>query len=175
MLSIFRSCLGLDRQADPPTPTKAKQCIFCNVTSERGFNVVYEDDKFTVFTDRSPGARLHLLCVPKEHIDNVKTLARKDVPMLNEMQAIGHRLLNESGFEPNMQRLGFHIPPFFSVNHLHLHILGLPTISWKDGIKYKPSIVQPGSNKHKGFSHFVELNQAISILESGKRVGVLSV
>jgi len=33
--------------------------------------------------------------------------------------------------------LGFHIPPFTSVGHLHLHLLGLPFKNWVKSCKYK--------------------------------------
>ena len=33
-------------------------------------------------------------------------------------------------------RMGFHIPPYNSVNHLHLHCLGLPYRNRLIGMKY---------------------------------------
>jgi hypothetical protein len=58
------------------------------------------------------------------------------------------------------------------VNHLHLHILGLPCVTWFDKIKYRPSAT-PSRNKHKGFSHFVEIDQTMAILQAQGKVGVL--
>ena len=47
------------------------------------------------------------------------------------MQAVGRRLLDE--YAPGAQQeFGYHLPPFNSVDHLHLHCFALPfTPSWK--------------------------------------------
>ncbi|GAA5887067.1 hypothetical protein JCM5296_001584 [Sporobolomyces johnsonii] len=156
-------------------------CIFCGVTTESpGFNVVHEDNEFVVFRDRSPGSDVHLLAVPKRHIDNVKTLAPSDVEMLERMKRVGRETLSRAGVAEGRQRLGFHIPPFFSVNHLHLHLLSLP-LPFPSSLKYRPSIPSSPAKsaskgvKLKGFSWFVEVDQVIRILEAGQRVKVGSV
>ncbi|GAA5979657.1 hypothetical protein JCM21900_001667, partial [Sporobolomyces salmonicolor] len=141
------------------------------------------DSEFVVFRDRSPGSDVHLLAVPKRHLDNVKTLVPSDVEMLERMQRVGRDALSQAGVAEGRQRLGFHIPPFFSVNHLHLHLLSLP-LPFPGSLKYRPSVPSrlavslPSAGKGvklKGFSWFVEVEQVIRILEAGQRVKVGSV
>ncbi|SDA03007.1 BZ3500_MvSof-1268-A1-R1_Chr11-1g03258 [Microbotryum saponariae] len=170
---------------DPATssaPNTVKDCIFCGVTkSNSAFKVVYEDNEFVVFRDRSPGSKVHLLAIPKSHVDNVKMLLREDLDFVERIKAVGHVALQQAGVAPHQRRLGFHIPPFFSVNHLHLHLLSTP-LPFPGSFKYRPAIpktktahaAQLGTHliKVKGLSWFVEVDQVLRILAAGERVKV---
>jgi diadenosine tetraphosphate (Ap4A) HIT family hydrolase len=84
----------------------------------------YEDDKVAVFEDIKPGAALHGLIVPKRHIRDIDHLRYEDIELLEYMKIIANKILDERGFRES--RLGFHQPPFNSMFHLHMHIVGLP-------------------------------------------------
>ncbi|RIA90602.1 HIT-like domain-containing protein [Glomus cerebriforme] len=113
----FFSCFSKDTPQD---------CVFCDLTYER---VVYEDERIIVFHDIKPAAKMHLLIIPRDHIDTVNSLTPNDLPLWNQ-------LLLEFGFQLPQTRMGFHIPPYNSVNHLHLHCFGLPFRNRFIGIKY---------------------------------------
>ncbi|KAF9483192.1 HIT-like protein [Pholiota conissans] len=146
-------------------------CHFCHATVQNGFRVVYEDDSFVAFEDRKPASVHHYLVIPRKHIESVKTLRPSDVPLVKRMEEIGHIILDDRNVADNMRRMGFHIPPFNSVYHLHLHVQGLPYLTGKRAAKY-PVVIGTNGNS-KGLSWFVSAQQAIQILERGKRVGVL--
>jgi len=52
------------------------------------------------------------------------------------MYSIGLQLGQEAGYSLDQLRFGFHVPPFNSVHHLHLHVIGLPFKNWFRAFKY---------------------------------------
>ncbi|KAL0075030.1 histidine triad family protein [Phycomyces blakesleeanus] len=118
------------------------ECVFCSVSTENGFSIIYEDDTLIAFHDRSPGARFHALVIPRDHVSTVKVLDTSHVPLLERMIGLGHQLLKDRGYAQNADqiRLGFHVPPFNSINHIHLHVLGLPFGNRFREWKYTPGL-----------------------------------
>ena len=64
---------------------------------------MFEDDRFVVFPDISPAARVHLLVITKvafkcfpvfdviamqEHIKDVQSLSAEDIPMVKDMKGV---------------------------------------------------------------------------------------
>ena len=100
-----------------------------------------------IFKDRRPRAAIHGLCIPKRHIRDIKSLQKADIELLEHMQSISMKVLKneysgqegampEEAKEGDLLRLGFHVPPFNSVFHLHLHLIALPMNEQKDDSKY---------------------------------------
>ncbi|KAF8903710.1 HIT-like domain-containing protein [Gymnopilus junonius] len=175
VLSVFSPFTSITKQAKMENESKALDvpdwCKFCKASVERGFNIVYEDASFLAFEDRKPASRHHYLVVPKQHIESVRLLKSSDVDLVKNMEIIGHTILSNLDVPISMRVMGFHIPPFNSVYHLHLHVQGLPYRSARSASKY---LIRPGFGGYsKGLSWFVEISQAIQILERRNFVGVL--
>jgi histidine triad (HIT) family protein len=100
-------------------------CIFCeiiegNIPSEK----VYEDDKILAFKDINPAAPVHIIVIPKLHIEdangidasNSDYIARifEKIPEIAQSQGINsYRIINNCGEYAGQ-----------SVMHLHFHIVG---------------------------------------------------
>lgn len=71
------------------------------------------------------------------------------------------------------RRFGFHIPPFNSIDHLHLHCLVEP-LTFMGRLKYPISGPSPHARPPliKGYSWFVSAQQAIDLLRSNRRIRV---
>ncbi|KAJ7315353.1 HIT-like protein [Mycena albidolilacea] len=146
-----------------------KPCPFCDVSANNGFNIIYEDELFVAFLDRKPAAEHHIQLVPKQHIASVKSLRRQDVELVRSMKTIGDKILDGLGVLPSLRIMGFHISPFNSVNHLHLHLHGLP---YKPLRQTKYRISSGFGPFQKGFGWFIEAEQAVRSLENGRHISV---
>ncbi|KAJ6577604.1 HIT-like domain-containing protein [Mycena capillaripes] len=144
-------------------------CAFCNVSAKHGFNILYEDELFVAFRDRKPAAEHHIQVVPKRHIASVKSLRKQDVKLVRSLKSIGDKLLDDLGVLQSMRVFGFHIPPFNSVNHLHLHVQGLP---YKPMRQTKYRISSGFGPFEKGFGWFIEAEQAARSLDKDRTIGV---
>ncbi|CAG8578710.1 2807_t:CDS:2 [Ambispora gerdemannii] len=116
-------------------------CPFCEVdhtdNGDLKNRIVFQDEEIIVFHDMKPASSMHLLVIPRNHIPaNVKSLTIKDKPLLQHMIKTGRNILKQAKYSRKNIRLGFHIPPFLTINHLHLHCLGLPFRNKLVGIKY---------------------------------------
>lgn len=90
------------------------------------------------------------------------------------MKALGNKALDLVAHDTKEERrFGFHIPPFRSVDHLHLHCLQLPFKSSLKAMKYR--VAEPPSREYyKGWSWFAEWKQTCALLEAGRKVKVKS-
>lgn len=85
-----------------------------------------ESDDLIAIRDRTMKAKFHALVIPKQFIESIKTLEPKDSDLLNEMKSAALCILEENcpeAYRKNDYILCFHVPPFISVGHLHLHVL----------------------------------------------------
>ncbi|XP_069014868.1 adenosine 5'-monophosphoramidase HINT3-like [Embiotoca jacksoni] len=114
-------------------------CIFCLIATgkDKEANVIKENTELVCFKDISPAAPHHYLVVPRQHIRSCLSLHRGHIGLVERMTELGKAVLREQGITDMTDvRLGFHQPPFISVEHLHLHVLA-PTSQISKRIEYK--------------------------------------
>lgn len=103
----------------------ATDCIFCKIANgEFDTEFVYENDKVVAFNDIEPLAPVHVLIVPKAHVENILDGVDSDT-LAAVVDAVEHVVeakgIKESGFRvlTNTGDDGGQ-----SVHHLHFHVLG---------------------------------------------------
>lgn len=101
-------------------------CIFCKIAAgEIPSKKVYEDENVFAFYDINPCAKVHVLVIPKRHIesldavdaDNIDVVAKvvSAIPVVAAQLGLknGYRVLTNIGEDGGQ-----------TVKHLHFHILG---------------------------------------------------
>lgn len=60
-----------------------ENCIFCKIINkEIPSNIVYEDEDVLAFRDIEPQAPVHILVVPKKHIEAIIDLKEEDKELI---------------------------------------------------------------------------------------------
>ena len=102
-------------------------CIFCKIINgEIPCSMVYQDEKVLAFRDINPLAPVHVLVVPKQHIESAQALDESTsqiaAHIFSKIPDIAKELgIAESGYRviTNIGKDGGQAVP-----HLHFHILG---------------------------------------------------
>uniref|UniRef100_A0AAG5D789 Adenosine 5'-monophosphoramidase HINT3 n=1 Tax=Anopheles atroparvus TaxID=41427 RepID=A0AAG5D789_ANOAO len=96
-------------------------CIFCKIASgnDPTTEIVFQNERVCIFKDIRPASDFHFLAVPNHHVENVKSLTAADKPLRkSSMNVLRGKQVNLADAS-----FGFHIPPFTSVKHLHMHVI----------------------------------------------------
>ena len=62
-------------------------------------SIVYEDEELLAFKDINPIDKVHLLIIPKEHIENLFSCEKKHNELLSKMLLLAPKLAKENGLE----------------------------------------------------------------------------
>ncbi len=101
-------------------------CIFCRIVRrESPAEIEYEDEEILGFRDIYPKAPVHLLLIPKRHIESVMALEPEDGPLVGRLLLAARHIGEAKGLAERGYRLAFHCGPEGGqlVYHLHLHFL----------------------------------------------------
>ena len=99
-------------------------CIFCKILrGEIPNKTILEDENFLAFEDINPQAKIHILIIPKIHIDSFDVMAPKimgemtsfiqKVASIVDVKNDGYRLITNIGNNGGQE-----------VKHIHFHLLG---------------------------------------------------
>jgi histidine triad (HIT) family protein len=105
-------------------------CLFCKIVKDEiPSKRVLENDDFIAFHDINPIAPIHLLIIPKQHVDSFNevngqmmsnmTSFMQDVAKEINISQSGYRVITNIGDDGSQE-----------VKHLHFHMLGGAKLSW---------------------------------------------
>jgi histidine triad (HIT) family protein len=101
-------------------------CVFCEIVADRGrATIEYEDPEILAFHDIYPKAPVHVLVIPKRHVESVMALAPEDAPLVGRLVLAAKHIGEARGLSERGYRLAIHCGPDGGqvVYHLHLHFL----------------------------------------------------
>ena len=102
-------------------------CIFCSIIAHQSpARIFYEDELALAFPPLAPIAPVHLLIIPKKHIESVNTICPEDELLLGHLLTVAQSLAKEHGIAESGYRLVTNTGPHGgqSVFHLHFHLIG---------------------------------------------------
>lgn len=110
-----------------------KDCIFCKIASGLiPAEKVYEDEQTLAFSDIDPKAPVHVLIIPKRHIESLSKVEDFEITahIMQVIKKIAQTLGLKAGFRVvvNTGKAGGQ-----TVDHLHFHLLGGRAMSWPPG------------------------------------------
>lgn len=112
-------------------------CIFCRIVAkEIPATPVYEDETVLAFKDLEPQAPVHVLIIPKKHIESLLGLTEEDKALLAHIQVdVVGQLARELGIAEKGFRLVVNTGEEGgqTVGHLHFHLLGGRSMAWPPG------------------------------------------
>ncbi len=110
-------------------------CLFCGIAAHRtAADIVYEDDDAVAFRDINPKAPVHVLVIPKRHIESIAEISEDDGALMGRLVVVAAKLARELGVLD-----GFRLVVNSgrgagqSVPHVHLHLLGGRALGWPPG------------------------------------------
>ena len=101
-------------------------CLFCKIIAgDIPSSKVYEDDQLFVFKDINPKAAVHLLVIPKIHIESLDNLNSEHQTLVSHMLLKLPSLARDQGLNDGFRTIINTGPGGGQeVAHLHLHLLG---------------------------------------------------
>lgn len=110
-------------------------CIFCKIAAgDIPAKIVSETDEFVSFHDIAPQAPVHVLTIPRRHVESLAHISDDDSDWVGRMFTHVSRLARELELDD-----GYRVVVNIggqggqTVHHLHVHLLGGRSMQWPPG------------------------------------------
>ena len=103
-----------------------EDCVFCKIVDGKiPSNKVFENDEILAFKDINPAAPIHILVIPKKHINSLADLSEEDKEYVWAIHKAMNKIAEEQGFKDDGYRVIINCGKNAGqeVMHLHYHLL----------------------------------------------------
>ncbi len=98
-------------------------CVFCKIRDrEIAKEFTFEDDDIMVFPDIHPVRPVHMLIVPKVHVEDF--LEFNDEKLMLKVKTVIDKTIRDNGLDKKGYRVGINGGGAQLVNHVHFHVSG---------------------------------------------------
>jgi histidine triad (HIT) family protein len=101
-------------------------CLFCRIVNrESPADIEYEDPDIVAFKDIYPKAPIHLLIVPRRHIESIAAMSDEDVEVIGRCLLAARKLGEAKGIADKGYRVTVNTGPESGqvVYHVHFHFV----------------------------------------------------
>lgn len=109
------------------------KCFFCEIYALKKNVIIYETKEIFAIKDISPQAPIHILFIPKLHIQSINEINEQNIYVINNiflsikifMKQLGisdYRIVNNNGKYAGQ-----------SIKHIHFHVLANRKFNWPPG------------------------------------------
>ena len=109
-------------------------CIFCKIAAGQiPAKLVAQNDELMAFPDIDPQAPVHVLIIPRKHIESLATL--DDFSLVGRMHQFALQISKQQGIHDGGFRtlINTGLNGVQTVLHLHMHLLGGRVMRWPPG------------------------------------------
>lgn len=107
-------------------------CIFCKIANkEIPSNLVYENENIVAFNDINPCAPVHILVIPKKHVESLNELEDKN--LMAELLSGVKEVTKKLGIKDYRTVINTGKGAGQEVFHIHLHIISGRPLNWPPG------------------------------------------
>lgn len=100
-------------------------CLFCQMVQGKvPTDKIYEDEQIFVIKDIRPKAKVHLLVIPKIHIDSLSEVKEQHSPLLGYMMTSLNNFAKEQGLTGFRTVINTGKSGGQEIFHLHIHLIG---------------------------------------------------
>lgn len=112
----------------------ADDCLFCRIVrGEIPAKLVKETPECVAFRDINPQAPVHVLVIPREHVESLNTT--RDAALVGRLALVAAEIAKTEGIADTGYRtvINTNANAGQTVFHIHLHLLGGRRMAWPPG------------------------------------------
>ena len=94
---------------------------------------VYSDDRCLAFRDIAPQAPVHVLVIPRQPIESLRSAGSGDEALLGHLLLVAARVARQEGLEDFRTVINSGAVAGQTVFHLHVHVIGGRSLAWPPG------------------------------------------